>query len=200
MLRLFIWLTLGAWAVGKAVPSLAAEGEELLGRRAPEWNAVDWLQSEPLRLADLRGQVVLIRWWTDSCPMCARSAPALNEFHDLYSKRGLVVIGMYHPKPSTRQVSSEELQKVVEQRGFQFPIGLDLDWSNLRKFWLDGGRRRATSVSFLIDRQGRIRHIHPGPEFHKQGQGEHARCRFEYLELQHRIVELLYDPLLGGEK
>ncbi len=101
MLKLFIWLTMGAWAMGKAVPSLAAEGEELLGRRAPEWNAVDWLQSEPLRLADLRGRVVLIRWWTDTCPMCARSAPALNEFHDLYAKRGLVVIGMYHPKPST---------------------------------------------------------------------------------------------------
>ncbi len=200
MLRLLIWLALGAWGAGKAAPSLAAEGDELLGRRASEWNAVDWLQSEPLWLADLRGRVVLIRWWTDRCPMCLRSAPALNEFHDLYAKRGLSVIGMYHPKPITREVSSEEVRKAAEQRGFKFPIGLDLDWSNLRKFWLDGGRRRATSVSFLIDRQGRIRHIHPGPEFHKQGEGEHAQCRFEYLELQHRIVELLFDPLLGGEE
>jgi hypothetical protein len=41
-------------------------------------------------------------------------------------------------------------------------IAIDLDWKTLRAYWLDGAKREYTSVSFLIDRKGTIRYIHPG--------------------------------------
>ncbi len=45
------------WAFGNAPASL-------VGKQAPEWTNDTWINSEPLRLKDLRGKVVLIEFWT----------------------------------------------------------------------------------------------------------------------------------------
>ena len=71
MARLLVCLLLSIWGVSTAAAAAGSEGAELLGRPAPEWDTLEWVQSGPLALRDLRGKVVLIRWWTDSCPMCA---------------------------------------------------------------------------------------------------------------------------------
>ena len=178
-------------------PSLAnvtgqtPEGADLIGTKAPGWEIGEWLNTEPLRLHDLRGKVVLLRWWTDTCPYCARSAPALNEFHRLYADRGLTVIGMYHPKPVHRPIPVSGIREAAQERGFRFPIGIDRDWSVLRQWWLDGGRRRATSVSFLVDRRGVIRHVHPGPAYHREAVGGDEQPRRDFVELERMIEELL---------
>ncbi len=49
-----------------AVTDQGAAGAELIGTKALGWEGAEWLNSEPLRLEDLRGKVVLVRWWTDS--------------------------------------------------------------------------------------------------------------------------------------
>ncbi len=168
-----------------------AEGAELIGTMAPEWDIATWLNSEPLRLEDLRGRVILLRWWTDTCPYCGRSAPALKEFHDRYASRGLTVIGIYHPKPKGRTIDTSQIRAAAEERGFRFPIAIDRDWSMLRQWWLDGGHRSATSVSFLIDRRGVIRHIHPGPAYHREVIDGEAGPRRDFVELEGMIEKLL---------
>src|SRR5436189_6408060 len=71
--------------------------EKLLGTRPAEWHLEDWLNSKPLKLEDLRGKVVLVRWWTaPDCPYCAATAAALNDFSTAYGGSGLQVIGIYH--------------------------------------------------------------------------------------------------------
>ena len=45
------------WAFGNAPASL-------VGKQAPEFTNDTWINSEPLRLKDLRGKVVLIEFWT----------------------------------------------------------------------------------------------------------------------------------------
>ncbi|MCA9705447.1 MAG: redoxin domain-containing protein [Myxococcales bacterium] len=70
-----------------------------MGQPAPAWGAVPWVDSPPLRLEDLRGRVVLIRFFTDTCPFCRATAPALARIDADYRDRGVAVIGMYHPKP-----------------------------------------------------------------------------------------------------
>ena len=75
------------------------EGKELLGTPAPAWNPKKlWLNSKPLSLEDLRGKVVLVRFWLVECPLCERTAPALNNLYKKYRKRGLEIIGFHHPK------------------------------------------------------------------------------------------------------
>lgn len=46
------------------------DGADLIGRPAPPWEVSEWLQSPPLSLADLKGKVVLVRWFmSTSCPL-----------------------------------------------------------------------------------------------------------------------------------
>lgn len=171
----------------------AKDGDALIGKLAPEWGKLEWMNSQPLKLSELKDKVVLIRWWTETCPYCSRSAPALNEFHDTFKDRGLVVVGMYHPKPPGPR-RQKALDKAVERFGFEFPIALDMDWKTLRRYWLANGRHRWTSVSFLIGKQGKIRYIHPGGEYYK-GEGEtRTEAQRDYDELKAMIEKLIAEP------
>lgn len=149
---------------------LAFSGESLVGTKAPEWNNQKWVNSSPLKLADLSGKVVLVRFFMESgCPMCRASAPYLNDFHQRYNRDGLTVIGMYTPKPTPRKTDVETVARYVRDYGFQFPIAVDDEWHTLNEFWLDRIPDAAyTSVSFLIDRKGIIRYIHPGGAYTKE--------------------------------
>ena len=178
---------------------IAKEGDELIGKPAPEWGTLKWMNSQPLKLDELADKVVLIRWWTETCPFCAASAPALNEFHDTFKDRGLVVIGMYHPKPPGPR-RQKALERAVERLGFEFPIALDMDWRTLRRYWLAKGGNRWTSVSFLIDRQGKIRYIHPGGEYYKGKNKPQTEAERDYDELKAMIEKLLAEPSQSKDK
>jgi peroxiredoxin len=162
----------------------AAQGlaQRLIGTTAPEWRFTDWMNSEPLALAELRGKVVLVRWWTaPQCPYCRNTAPALNQFHADYASRGLVVVGAYHHKSAT-PLELGRVRKHAAEFGFEFPVAIDPDWRTLKDWWLDRGETSWTSVTFLLDRKGRIRHIHPGGEYVK-GDPEHAALQSEMERL-----------------
>jgi len=163
--------------------SPARAEEKLIGTQPPEWQAEHWLNSEPVILQDLRGKVVLVRWWTaPGCPYCKATAPALNEFYREYHGRGLVIIGFYHHK-SDERLRVEEVKKYARQFGFKFPVAIDPEWRTLKQWWLDTGARDFTSVSFLLDRKGVIRFVHPG--------GQYAKGDKAYAELKAKIEELL---------
>ena len=172
---------------------MAKEGDELIGKLAPEWGTLKWMNSQPLKLSELADKVVLIRWWTETCPFCSSSAPALNEFHDIFKEKGLVVVGMYHPKPPGPR-RQKALEKAVKRLGFEFPIALDMDWSRLRRYWLSNSRQRWTSVSFLIDKRGKIRYIHPGGEYYKGEDETRTDAERDYDELKAMIEKLIAEP------
>lgn len=149
-------------ACHRGAPAPTTEGAELLGTPARAWDASDWIGSPPLTLAGLRGKVVLVRWFMSTdCPYCSASAPALRQLDTDYRARGLVVIGMYHHKQA-EPLDVEKVKGWVRDFGFTFPVAVDRDWRTLHRWWLDDNSRDFTSVSFLIDRRGTIRHIHPG--------------------------------------
>ena len=151
-------------------------GEKLVGTAPSEWSVTNWINSAPLSLKDLRGKVVLVRWWTaPDCPYCKATAPALNSFHKKYSARGLQVVGFYHHK-SDEPLRVQDVKKFANDFGFTFPVAIDSDWKTLHRWWLDRNEEKWTSVSFLIDRRGVIRHIHPGGEYVK-GDKDYARMK-----------------------
>jgi len=129
---------------------MASQAEKVIGTPAPEWNNQQWINSPPLRISDLKGKVILVRFFMDSnCPFCRATAPYLNEFYNAFKDQGLIVIGMYTPKPSPMDVPIEEVRKYVKDYEFQFPVALDNDWATLNKFWLDRvPNADFTSVSF----------------------------------------------------
>lgn len=170
-------------------------GSDRIGVVAPPFQFDGWLNSAPLSLEDLRGQVVLVRWWTDTCPFCASSAPALRALHDQYSARGLTVIGVFHPKAGRDgPLDVARVQRAVERRQFLFPVAIDWDWRTrtLKDWWLTGPERPATSVTFLVDKSGIIRFVHPGMEYHDaDGDEEHAMCMNDMASIRAAIERLI---------
>lgn len=156
---LILCLSLGARA--------GTEGDELLGTPAPPLDVAEWVQSAPLTLGQLHGTVVLLRFWTDTCPFCEASAPILADLHERYARQGLAVIGIYTPKPP-RAVDRAFVARAAQVFGMNFPIGLDPSWETLTRYWLSESERDWTSVSFLIDRRGIIRFIHPGGSYSRE--------------------------------
>lgn len=166
----------------------------VLGAPAPEWPEVRWAQGGPLSLGRLRGQVVLVRFFTDpTCPFCSATAPALNELQRELGPRGLAVVGFYTPKPRPQPTAVAHVRKVARRYGFEFPVAVDDEWAALKRLWLDrAGDSGWTSVSLLIDRAGVVRHVHPGGAFSKDAADPGARR--DYEEMRSAIEALLKEP------
>lgn len=169
-------------------------GDAVVGQPAPEWGTHRWVQGGPLSLASLRGRVVLVRFFMSAdCPYCRGTAPSLNELHRALGPAGLVVVGMFTPKPRPRPTSIEEVRGYVEAYGFEFPVAVDDEWTALRALWLDRvPDAKFTSSSLLIDKRGIVRHVHPGGIFAKDGPD--PRARRDYEALRAAIEKLLAEP------
>lgn len=169
---------------------LPLEGRDLLGTSAPEWKGVRWIQGGPLDLSTLKGKVVLLRFWLIDCPYCERTAPALVELWSKYRAKGLMVVGLHHPK-SEGALDPAHVLRVGKDLGFDFPIGQDEAWRTVRAYGVGSRFQRFTSVSFLIDRHGIIRFVHDGGEYHRGGGRDHQECNAAYEALDATIQELL---------
>jgi peroxiredoxin len=171
-----------------------AEGSTLVGRPTPDWPARRWVQGGPLQLSGLRGKVVLLRFFMESdCPYCRGTAPTLNALHEELAARGLVVVGMYTPKPRPRPVKAGEVERHVADYAFRFPVAVDEDWAALRRLWLDRVPGASfTSASLVIDRQGVVRHVHPGGIF--AAEGADARALQDYAALRAALDAALATP------
>jgi peroxiredoxin len=159
---------------------------KLIGTTPPEWQLERWLSSTPRTLASLRGSVVLVRWWTAECPYCSTSAPALRAFDRTYGPRGLEVIGVYHHKEDT-PFDPAVYEETARKYGFTFPVAFDPDWKTLKSWMRDRAGNAVstgwTSVTFVLDKQGVVRHVHPG--------GEYVAGDAAYGELERAVERLL---------
>jgi len=182
-----------AHAVHTAPADDPDSGIPLVGEPAPTWSFTRWIGPQH-SLAELRGKVVLIRWWTEGCHFCATTLPELERLRRAHADQGLVVIGVFHPKPP-HEVSDRHIVAVAKRLGFGGPIAVDRDWITLDRYWLAGHPERSwTSVSFLIDREGTIRWVHGGGEYHPSSDPAHARCARQYRELERALAATLAEP------
>ncbi len=155
-----------------AAPARRQPDDSLIGvidQPAPPWQVSQWFNSPPLSLEQLRGKVVLVRWFMGpSCPFCSATAPTLRALHERYAAKGLAVIGMYHHKEET-PLDPQQVEGWIKHYGYQFPVAIDKDWTTLRRWWLDGHDRSYTSASFLIDKAGVVRRVHLGGTIATEG-------------------------------
>ena len=173
-------------APAAAVPWAPVEGASLVGTRAPELRGLKWLRGGPLSMEGLRGQVVLIRFWTDGCAFCEKTAPALKALDAKYREKGLVVIGVHHPKEP-----ASDPEKGIRALGLTFPVATDPDWKTVKAYGVGSTFTRFTSVSFLVDREGAIRFVHDGGEWHQGGGADHERCNQAHDALVATLERLL---------
>ena len=166
-------------------------GAELIGTRAPDWAFTRWVRGPSRSLQDFKGKVVLVRWWTEGCHYCRSTMPVLERLQREH-KSDLVVLGVFHPKPEPREVSDRHILQVASTLGFSGPVAFDRDWKTLDRYWLAADPdRNWTSVSFLIDREGIIRWVHGGGEYHPSDDPKHKACVLEYEGLEQALNEAL---------
>lgn len=120
----------------------------------------DWINSEPLKLKDLRGQVVLLDFWTFACWNCYRSFPWLNALEHSLEDEAFTVIGVHSPEFDYEK-DRERIKAKVKEFMLEHPIMIDSDHS----YWRAMGNRYWPAF-YLIDKQGRVRNVFVG-ETHK---------------------------------
>jgi thiol-disulfide isomerase/thioredoxin len=169
----------------KPMPQTPA-GEDVLGDPLP-LDDLRWIAGNAETVID-SDKVTLVRWWTNACPFCESSLPAINDLEREYGDRGFQTVAVYHPKPP-RDVPNDTVIETAKRIGFDGPIAVDDDWAVLRRAYLDTGKRGATSVSFLLDAGGAIRYVHPGPELRPSK--DDPALQAQYDEMREAIEALL---------
>jgi thiol-disulfide isomerase/thioredoxin len=128
-------------------------------RPLPEFTSQDaasWINSMPLKRADLLGRVTLIDIWTFDCWNCYRSFPWLKEVERRYADRGLRVVGIHTPEYQHEREQAAVKSKVAEFK-LAHPVMLDNDYA----YWRALGNRYWPAY-YLVDKQGRLRHLFVG--------------------------------------
>jgi thiol-disulfide isomerase/thioredoxin len=126
--------------------------------------ATGWLNSEPLDPAELRGQVVLVSFWTLTCINWLRQEPYVRAWSQAYRDDGLVVIGVHTPEFSFEH-ELELVRRATQERAIDYPVAVDNDyevWSAFaNQYW---------PALYFVDREGVIRDQHFGEGRYEQSE------------------------------
>jgi len=104
-----------------------------------------------VRLSELRGQVVMINFWATWCGPCRQEMPLLQQIHAKYEPLGFTMLGV-NVEPDTVAA-----QNWLEGMPVSFPIVFDRKSEVSSSFGVE-----TMPSSVLIDREGRVRHVHRG--------------------------------------
>lgn len=127
------------------------------GPVAPEFvGIVDWENSQPLKVASLRGNVVLVDFWTYSCINCQRTIPFLRQWWDKYKSSGLVIVGVHSPEFEFEK-NLDNIRRAIKDYGVAWPVAVDSNMATWNAY-----NNQYWPAEYLIDKSGQIRHMHFG--------------------------------------
>ncbi|WP_455377198.1 redoxin domain-containing protein [Petrachloros mirabilis] len=127
-----------------------------VGMKAPDITNSTWLNSDPLRLGDLKGKVVMVEFWTFGCYNCRNVEPYVKQWHRKYADRGFVVIGVHSPE-FLHERDIDNVKRYLQEHDIRFAVPIDNDFSTWNKYG-----NRYWPAMYLIDKRGVIRHIRAG--------------------------------------
>jgi thiol-disulfide isomerase/thioredoxin len=130
----------------------------------PLAGAAEWLNSEPLSPAGLRGRVVLVNFWTLTCINWLRQAPYVRAWSRAYRDDGLVVIGVHTPEFAFEHEINRIRQATIE-REIDYPVTVDNDYGVWNAF-----DNRYWPALYFIDKEGVIRYRHFGEGRYEQSE------------------------------
>lgn len=129
----------------------------------PELVATEWIDQAPVKLSDLRGQVVLLDFWAPWCGPCRYTFPKLQRWHETYKNKGLVILGLtsYFGEVNGRRATHEQelayLHTFKKQQRLPYGFVINDSSANDMNYGVF-----SIPMSFLIDRRGNVRFIAMG--------------------------------------
>lgn len=151
----------------------AALGVTSMNQAAPGFR-VTTLEGAPVTPDSLRGKVVLLNFWATWCPPCRVEMPGFQDVYDEHRDDGFVVLGV-----STDRAGRDPVREFLQENGITYPVAM----ANGEIVNAYGGAR-VLPTSFLIDREGRIRH--------------EVRGYFTEVALRQAVQRLLDEDADGG--
>jgi thiol-disulfide isomerase/thioredoxin len=126
-------------------------------KKAPELARISgYINTQPFKLADLKGKVVLLDIWTYSCINCIRTIPYLVDWNEKYADKGLVIVGVHSPEFEFEK-DINNIKDAVKKYGIKYSVVLD----NEKGMW-NAYENRYWPRKYLIDTEGYIRYDHIG--------------------------------------
>ncbi len=113
---------------------------------APEVK-VALLDGRPISLEQLRGKVVLVNFWATWCPYCRHEMPDMERFYRDYRAQGFEILAL------SQDDAPEPVRQFMAKEGYHFPVAM----AEARHAVALGGVSRLPT-SFIVDKQGRVRH------------------------------------------
>ncbi len=143
-------------------------GRPAVGQAAPGYD-LTLLDGSSLASQDLHGKVMVMMFWNSQCPVCKQTMPKLQTLWETYSSQDVIVLGI------SVGDTQDDAQRVVEELGTSYPIGLDRDGSIAKRYGVTG-----VPEIFVLDRSGQVAYVYVGAG--KTG------------SLSSRLDQLLADP------
>ena len=144
----------GLAAERAAAPRLALANAE---RAAPNFVGIDrWLNSAPLTLADLRGKVVMVQFWTYGCYNCVNTLPHVTRLYEAYKDRGFVVVGIHTPEFPFEK-STGNVEAALKRHGIRYPVAQDNEYATWNAY-----RNQYWPAQYILDQSGKIVFEHAG--------------------------------------
>jgi peptide-methionine (R)-S-oxide reductase len=125
-------------------------------RQAPALTEGTWYNSAPTTLENLRGQVVLVDFWTYGCYNCINTLPALKSYYAKYRDKGFTIVGVETPEFDSEKVPAN-LKRALAKHDITYPVITDYNADTWRAFGVE-----AWPTIIILDKQGRIRYTHIG--------------------------------------
>lgn len=123
----------------------------------PEFLGISqWLNSAPLAIADLKGSVVLVQFWTFACINCQRTLPYITRWHRQYAAQGLKVIGIHTPEFAFER-DINNIKRALRQHKITYPVPVDNEFKTWKAY-----NNQYWPHLFLADRRGLLRYDHIG--------------------------------------
>jgi peroxiredoxin len=96
---------------------------------------------------------VIVDFWATWCGPCRQALPGLQKLHERYSDRGLTILAVSTDEPRNRP----KIGSTARSLGLAFPVLIDADKRAAQLY-----RVESIPMTFLIDREGRLRSMHRG--------------------------------------
>lgn len=165
---------------GVSLDAFAAERSLVLGNEGgiPEFpRNREWINSEPLTTAALKGKVVLVDFWTFDCINCLHALPYVKALYAKYKDEGFVVIGVHTPELPRERIPAN-VRAAVTRLGITYPVVIDGDYA----IW-NAWKNQYWPAAYYVDASGEVR-------FHHFGEGRYDE--------QEAVVRKLLDEAKRG--